>query len=84
VPVSSVLAFWAVAAVLIVVPGPDWAFAIGAGLRRQVVPAAGDLVAGYVAMTAVAAAGVGALTATPRRANGAQRGGRALPGLARH
>jgi threonine/homoserine/homoserine lactone efflux protein len=64
VPVSSVLAFWAVAAVLIVVPGPDWAFAIGAGLRRQVVPAAGDLVAGYVAMTAVAAAGVGALIAT--------------------
>ena len=63
-PVRSVLAFWAVAAVLIVVPGPDWAFAIGAGLRRQVVAAAGGLVAGYVAMTAVVAAGVGALIAT--------------------
>jgi threonine/homoserine/homoserine lactone efflux protein len=66
VPVRSVLAFWAVAAVLIVAPGPDWAFAIGAGLRRQVVAAAGGLVAGYVAMTAVVAAGVGALiAATP-------------------
>lgn len=63
-PVSSVLSFWAVAAVFIVVPGPDWAFAIGAGLRRQVVPAAGGIMAGYVAMTAVVAAGVGALIAT--------------------
>ena len=63
-PVSTVLAFWAVAAVLIMVPGPDWAFAIGAGLRRQVVPAAGGIMAGYVSMTAVVAAGVGALIAT--------------------
>ena len=30
---SSVAAFWAVAVLLIIVPGPDWAFTIGAGLR---------------------------------------------------
>lgn len=62
--VSSVLAFWAVAAVLIAVPGPDWAFAISAGLRRLVVPAAGGIVLGYVAMTIVVAAGVGIVIAS--------------------
>jgi len=64
VPVSSVLAFWAVAAALIVVPGPDWAFAISAGLRRQVVPGAAGIMAGYVAMTATVASGLGLLIAT--------------------
>lgn len=58
---GSVLAFWAVATVLIVVPGPDWAFAISAGLRGQVVAAASGIVLGYIAMTGVVAAGLGAL-----------------------
>lgn len=53
-------AFWSVAIVLIVVPGPDWAFTIGAGLRdRNVVWAVGGIVLGYVALTLVVAAGVG-------------------------
>ena len=34
-PVSSVLAFWVVALLLIAVPGADWAFTIGAGLRGR-------------------------------------------------
>jgi len=58
---SAVLAFWAVAFLLIVVPGPDWAFILGAG--RAVVPAVGGLVAGYLVLTAAVAAGVGALVA---------------------
>jgi threonine/homoserine/homoserine lactone efflux protein len=59
---SSVLAFWAVAVLLIVVPGPDWAFVLASGLRgRTAVPAVGGLVLGYGAVTAVVAAGVGAL-----------------------
>ena len=62
--VSSVLAFWAVAALLIMVPGPDWAFVLGSGLRgRTAVPAVGGLVIGYGAVTTVVAAGVGALVA---------------------
>jgi threonine/homoserine/homoserine lactone efflux protein len=61
VPVSSVLGFWAVAALLIVVPGPDWAFAISAGLRRHVLPAAGGIVLGYVLMTVAVAVGIGLL-----------------------
>jgi threonine/homoserine/homoserine lactone efflux protein len=61
---SSVLAFWAVALLLIVVPGPDWAFVLGSGLRgRSAVPAVGGLVLGYGAITVVVAAGVGTLVA---------------------
>ncbi|MGI5205935.1 LysE family translocator [Spirillospora sp. CA-108201] len=62
--VGSVLAFWAVALLLIVVPGADWAFIVGAGLRGgSVAPAVGGLIAGYAAVTAIVAAGVGALVA---------------------
>src|SRR4051812_115145 len=61
---GSVLAFWLVALLLIVVPGADWAFIVGAGLRgRSVLPAVGGLVTGYLVITAVVAAGVGALVA---------------------
>ena len=61
---GSLLAFWGVAFLLIAVPGADWAFTIGAGLRgRSVVPAVGGLVVGYAGMTLVVAAGVGALVA---------------------
>ncbi len=61
---GSVLAFWLVALLLIVVPGADWAFTISAGLRgRSVLPAVGGLVAGYAVVTMVVAAGVGALVA---------------------
>jgi threonine/homoserine/homoserine lactone efflux protein len=61
---SSVLAFWAVALLLIVVPGADWAFVLGTGLRgRSVVPAVGGIVLGYAGITVVVAAGVGVLIA---------------------
>ncbi|MFI5563625.1 LysE family translocator [Amycolatopsis japonica] len=63
-PLGSILAFWGVAALLIAVPGADWAFAISAGLRRQVLPAAGGIVLGYLAMTLVVAAGLGVLVAS--------------------
>jgi threonine/homoserine/homoserine lactone efflux protein len=62
---SSILAFWVVALLLIVVPGADWAFTISAGLRgRAVLPAVGGLVLGYGAVTLVVVAGVGALVAS--------------------
>ncbi|MEV2251668.1 LysE family transporter [Streptomyces sp. NPDC050147] len=63
--VSSITAFWAVSVLLILVPGADWAYAINAGLRdRSVVPAVGGLLLGYVALTAVVAAGVAAVVAS--------------------
>lgn len=61
---SSVVAFWGVASLLIMVPGADWAFVLGSGLRgRTVVPAVGGLVLGYAGVTVVVAAGVGTLVA---------------------
>jgi threonine/homoserine/homoserine lactone efflux protein len=64
VPATDVAAFWAVALLLIIVPGADWAFTISAGLRgHSAVPAVGGLVVGYAGITIVVAAGVGALVA---------------------
>jgi len=66
--VSSILGFWAVAFLLIAVPGPDWAFTIGASLRGHagrptVLAAVGGLVLGYAMVTIVVAGGVGAMVA---------------------
>jgi threonine/homoserine/homoserine lactone efflux protein len=59
-----VVTFWGVTLLLIIVPGPDWAFTLAAGLRDRVVyPAVGGLMIGYAILTAVVAAGVGALVA---------------------
>lgn len=61
---SSILAFWAVALLLIVTPGADWAFTLSTALRgRSVVPAVGGLVLGYAMVTIIIAGGVGALIA---------------------
>ena len=62
--VGSVLSFWAVAVVLIAVPGPDWAFAINAGLRNRAVLAAGGIALGYLVMTVVVATGLGLVVAS--------------------
>jgi threonine/homoserine/homoserine lactone efflux protein len=59
---GSVLAFWAVALLLIMVPGADWAFVLGASLRGpSVLAAVGGLVLGYAGLTAIVAIGVGAV-----------------------
>lgn len=59
-----ILAFWTVSIVLICVPGADWAFILGAGLRgRSALPAVAGLALGYAGVTAVIAAGVGAVVA---------------------
>ena len=62
---STIVAFWAVTVLLIVVPGPDWAFTLGSTLSGQPVraPVAG-LVVGYAVLTAAVCAGVGAPTAS--------------------
>ena len=59
---SLILAFWGTALILIIVPGPDWAFILGARLRDRIVfPAVGGLMIGYALLTVVVAAGVAAL-----------------------
>lgn len=60
----TVIAFWAVSFVLVLVPGADWAYVVAAGLRDgAVVPAVTGLMLGYAALTIVVAAGVAALVA---------------------
>ena len=66
---SAVLGFALIAVTLIVVPGPDWAFVLAAGVRDQVVvPAVAGLMAGYTAITAVVAVGIGPLVASSSHA----------------
>src|SRR5690348_202660 len=67
--IAGVGAFWAVSFLLVLVPGADWAYAIAAGLRhRTIAPAIGGLLAGYLILTAVVAAGLAALIARSPRA----------------
>src|SRR4029077_15147285 len=60
--VGTLAAFWAMSFLLVLVPGPDWAYVIAAGLRdRSVLPAVAGLMAGYAGLTAVVAAGMAAV-----------------------
>jgi threonine/homoserine/homoserine lactone efflux protein len=62
--IGTVAGFWLVSFLLVLVPGADWAYAIAAGLRdRSVLPAVGGLLAGYLVLTAVVAAGQAAVLA---------------------
>jgi len=64
VAASSIAAFWVVSFLLVLIPGADWAYVIGTGLRGgPVLTAVGGLVLGYAALTAVVAAGLTALVA---------------------
>jgi threonine/homoserine/homoserine lactone efflux protein len=69
--IGAVLGFWLVAVLLIVVPGPDWAFTLAAAGHGRVASAVGGLAVGYTALTALVAAGLGALVAgTPAALTG--------------
>lgn len=56
--------FWAFALVFVVIPGPDWAYAISEGLRgKGVMAAVAGLLTGYLALTLVVAGGFEVLVA---------------------
>jgi threonine/homoserine/homoserine lactone efflux protein len=62
---SSVAAFVAVDALLVLTPGPDWAYVIAVGVREGLLlPAVAGLVTGYAGLTVLVAAGLGAVIAT--------------------
>lgn len=63
--IATVLSFWALALLLVVTPGPDWAFVLGHGLRgrRLAAPLVG-IALGYLGLTTVVAAGLGAVVAS--------------------
>ncbi|CAM2146075.1 LysE family translocator [Pararobbsia alpina] len=63
--ISMLTAFWVVSFSLVMVPGADWAYAISAGMReRAIAPAIAGMLCGYLMITLVVAAGVGALVAS--------------------
>ncbi len=62
---SAVAAFLTIDVVLVLTPGPDWAYVIAVGLRdRIVLPAVAGIVAGYAALTVAVAAGLAVLIVT--------------------
>ncbi|KAG9595405.1 hypothetical protein KCV01_g9926, partial [Aureobasidium melanogenum] len=64
---TALMAFWAVAILLILTPGADWAYAIAAGIRgRGIMLSVTGLILGHLTMMTVVAIGAGALlTAHP-------------------
>jgi threonine/homoserine/homoserine lactone efflux protein len=65
VAIGMLTAFWVVSFSLVMVPGADWAYAISAGMReRAIAPAIAGMLCGYLMITLVVAAGVGALVAS--------------------
>lgn len=63
--ISMLAAFWLLSFSLVMVPGADWAYAIAAGMREKALaPALGGMLLGYLMITAVVSAGVGALVAS--------------------
>jgi threonine/homoserine/homoserine lactone efflux protein len=67
VNVELLLACWGMMTLMVVVPGPDWAYIIAAGTQdRTILPALGGILIGYLAAVTAVAVGVGAaLAAVP-------------------
>jgi threonine/homoserine/homoserine lactone efflux protein len=62
---GSVATFLTIDVLLVLTPGPDWAYVVAVGLReRMVLPAVAGLVAGYAALTVLVAAGLAVLITT--------------------
>ncbi|MFE5672632.1 LysE family translocator [Agromyces sp. NPDC056523] len=58
------LACWGVMTLMVLLPGPDWAFVLAAGTQeRSIVPSLGGILLGYLAVVAAVAVGVGAAVA---------------------
>jgi threonine/homoserine/homoserine lactone efflux protein len=62
---SILAAFWVLSISLVVTPGADWAYAISAGMHeRAIAPAITGMLLGYLMITLIVAAGVGAIVAS--------------------
>lgn len=62
--IANLMSFWAVSLLLIITPGPDWAFMLGHALRRRpLLPPLAGIALGYLGLTVVVAGGLGALVA---------------------
>ncbi|KRE30614.1 LysE family translocator [Agromyces sp. Soil535] len=62
--VQLLLACWGMMTLMVLVPGPDWAYIIAAGTReRTILPSLGGILVGYLAAVTAVAVGVGAAVA---------------------
>jgi threonine/homoserine/homoserine lactone efflux protein len=62
---GALAAFLTIDVLLVLTPGPDWAYVIAVGLRDRVVaPAVAGLIVGYAALTVLVAGGLAAVIAT--------------------
>ena len=62
--ITDIMSFWAVSLLLILTPGPDWAFVLAHAFRRRpLAPPLFGIALGYLGLTAVVAGGLGALVA---------------------
>ncbi|MEV1131233.1 LysE family translocator [Agromyces sp. NPDC049794] len=62
--IELLLACWGMMTLMVLVPGPDWAYIIGAGTRdRSIVPALAGILVGYLVAVTAVAVGVGAAVA---------------------
>ena len=58
------LACWGMMTLMVLVPGPDWAYIIDSGMRdRTIVPSLAGILVGYLAAVTAVAVGVGAAVA---------------------
>lgn len=58
------LACWGMMTLMVLVPGPDWAYIIAAGTQeRTILPSLGGILVGYLAAVTAVAVGVGAAVA---------------------
>ena len=58
------LACWGMMTLMVLVPGPDWAYIIDAGMRdRTILPSLSGILVGYLVAVAAVAVGVGAAVA---------------------
>jgi threonine/homoserine/homoserine lactone efflux protein len=58
------MTFWVVSLSLVIIPGPDWAYAISAGMHdKAIAPAIAGMLSGYLTITLAVAVGIGALVA---------------------
>jgi threonine/homoserine/homoserine lactone efflux protein len=72
-----VAAFATIDVLLVLTPGPDWAYVLAVGLRDQmVIPAVAGLLAGYAALTVLVATGLAVLiTSSPAALTAVTLGG---------
>jgi len=60
---ATLVSFWGLSLIFVIIPGADWAYTISASLRGRHIPAVSGLILGYLVMTTIVALGVGSLVA---------------------